>query len=579
MLSKLKNLNNKEKPVLYKMKDEIKNIYYTLKSDISIVQYIFLLHTVTDFIKWIKIRKDDAERAIKIILKYKEEYKKATQKIHELQLEVIDLNRKKQQLEIENKKLTAQLLFLLDLIDKKEAEIQALQQEIAIKNQIIAQLEIIIQQKETEIHELKIKYQQDMEQNDNEIAELEKQIIQKQKEIEELKIQYQHEITQKNIEIALLQQQIIEKQKEIEQLKIQYEQEITRRDNEIAILKTQIIEKETQIQELIKQHIKDLEDANAEIEKLKLEIKKYSTQINYLNQAKQLLQEHLKLTNGLMNRQTILTLPEDSVYQPVVVDETLPNDNTESKTDIVEPVMVHIDPKPNATLEPIIPVDGGRITETVSMIDKEEEKISDEMKDEGIQTVSVIGKEEEKHEMPDEMKDIQQDSMITDNDEDAKSVVSDIRMTDEDNEDARSVLSDSTINTTMSFSFSNPFWYYDIYDIKNINKSKAIKLVSFKKIEYVEKNVTLHHTYKGPDQNTYIFWGKNALKPNDKLRGSEYRLTDQSDNIIDVFGGIPYKRQGNKFTKLTDEKLWFKNTTENWKIRLRIEQTGYARGY
>ena len=131
----------------------------------------------------------------------------------------------------------------------------------------------------------------------------------------------------------------------------------------------------------------------------------------------------------------------------------------------------------------------------------------------------------------------------------------------------------------MSFSFSNPFWYYDIYDIKNINKSKAIKRVSFKKIEYVEKNVTLHHTYKGPDQNTYIFWGKNALKPNDKLRGSEYRLTDQSDNIIDVFGGIPYKPQGNKFTKLTDEKLWFKNTTENWKIRLRIEQTGYARGY
>ena len=210
------------------MKDEIKNIYYTLKSDISIVQYIFLLHTVTDFIKWIKIRKDDAERAIKIILKYKEEYKKATQKIHELQLEVIDLNRKKQQLEIENKKLTAQLLFLLDLIDKKEAEIQALQQEIAIKNQIIAQLEIIIQQKETEIHELKIKYQQDMEQKDNEIAGLEKQITQKQKEIEELKIQYQHEITQKNIEIALLQQQIIEKQKEIEDLKIQYEQEIKR---------------------------------------------------------------------------------------------------------------------------------------------------------------------------------------------------------------------------------------------------------------------------------------------------------------------------------------------------------------
>ena len=405
MLSKLKNLNNKEKPVLYKMKDEIKNIYYTLKSDISIVQYIFLLHTVTDFIKWIKIRKDDAERAIKIILKYKEEYKKATQKIHELQLEVIDLNRKKQQLEIENKKLTAQLLFLLDLIHKKEAEIQALQQEIAIKNQIIAQLEIIIQQKETEIHELKIKYQQDMEQKDNEIAGLEKQIPEKQKEIEELKIQYQHEITQKNIEIAVLQQQIIEKQKEIEELKIQYEQEIKQRDNEIATLKTQIIEKEAQIQELIKQHIKDLKDADAEIEKMKLEIKKYSTQINYLNQAKQLLQEHLKLTNCLMNRQTILTLPEDSVYQPVVVDETLPNDITESKTDIVEPVMVHIDPKPNVTLEPILPMDSSRITETVSMIGKEEEKISDEMKDEGIQTVSVIGKEEEKHEMPDEMKD------------------------------------------------------------------------------------------------------------------------------------------------------------------------------
>ena len=79
MIQSNKLLSRKENGVIDNLKGNLKNMYFTLKSDISLVQYKYIQHTLKDLKTIITKRL----KVVEIILGYQTAYKAQQEQIYE----------------------------------------------------------------------------------------------------------------------------------------------------------------------------------------------------------------------------------------------------------------------------------------------------------------------------------------------------------------------------------------------------------------------------------------------------------------------------------------------------------------
>jgi DNA repair exonuclease SbcCD ATPase subunit len=193
-----------------------------------------------------------------------------------------DITRKDAQIEAlqqESKEQKAQITTLEQEVSEKLKQIDTLQHEIVDKNNQITSFKEEITEKGKQINSL----QKEVSEKGNKIIALETETSEKSKQIESI----QQNISEKNKQIGSLQQDISEKSKQIGSLQQtisekskqigSLQQTITKKDQEIESLKQEEIKKEQQIREKrsqLEEKEKALKDKETIINEKNREIKK-----------------------------------------------------------------------------------------------------------------------------------------------------------------------------------------------------------------------------------------------------------------------------------------------------------------
>ena len=195
-----------------------------------------------------------------------------------------DITKKDAQIEAlqqESKEQKSQISALEQEISEKAQQVDSLQQEVSEKGNKINALENETSEKSKQIGSL----QQEISEKGNKIIALENEISEKSKQIGSL----QQEISEKNKQIDGFQEEVSEKSKQIESL----EQTIKKKDQEIESLKQENSKKEQQIQEKLSQleeKEKALKDKETIINQKNGEIKK---------QQEEFLKKEMELRNKI----------------------------------------------------------------------------------------------------------------------------------------------------------------------------------------------------------------------------------------------------------------------------------------